>query len=165
MAAAICDPQHWGYDMSTIIAGLAWVELRWLWPLSKPSPMYSGAFRLLAIVRSRWAISAILADCWGRWKIIGMRSTRVRTLNRTLVSVPNTAFAGMNLENYSLRDKILFNPTVQVKRTSPKEQIRHCMRELSEMLANHNDVELGRSPVRISSYNSASFGLRFLRTC
>jgi Mechanosensitive ion channel len=33
------------------------------------------------------------------------------------------------------------------------------MRELGEMLAKHKDVELGPTPVRISTYTSGSFGI------
>ena len=45
---------------------------------------------------------------------IGMRSTRVRTLNRTLMSIPNASFAGMNLENYASRD----NSSIRLYRSS-----------------------------------------------
>ena len=88
-----------------------------------------------------------------------MRSTRIRTLNRSVVSVPNNSFSSLNLENYSLRDKILFNPTLQVKRTTPQDQIRHCMAALGEMLSKNVAVEAGPSPVRLSGLRSASYAL------
>ena len=37
---------------------------------------------------------------------IGLRSTRLRTLDRTIVTVPNADFSNMHLENYTQRDKI-----------------------------------------------------------
>jgi MscS family membrane protein len=90
---------------------------------------------------------------------IGMRSTRVRTLNRTLMSIPNSSFATMNLENYALRDKILFNPTLQIKRGTPKDKIRQAMKTLAEMLANDKRIEVGPSPIRLTSLTAASLGL------
>jgi MscS family membrane protein len=98
-------------------------------------------------------------DLVGTVEDIGMRSTRIRTLNRTVVSVPNNSFSAMNLENYSLRDKMLFNPTLQIKRATPQDQIRHCMAALSEMLSKNQSVQIGSSPIRISSLASASFAL------
>ena len=90
---------------------------------------------------------------------LGVGSTRIRTLSRTVVSIPNNSFAGMNLENYSLRDKILFNPTLQIKRTTPKEQIRHSVIALEEMLKANKSLEVGPSPVRLSALAAASFAL------
>jgi MscS family membrane protein len=90
---------------------------------------------------------------------IGMRSTRVRTLNRTLMSIPNSSFAGMNLENYASRDKILFNPTFQIKRTTPKDKIRQCMSALEELLQSDTHLEAGPSPIRLTNLTAASFAL------
>src|SRR3989338_6334914 len=42
---------------------------------------------------------------------VGLRSTRVRTLDRTIVTVPNGEFAGLQLENFSRRDRIWLPPT------------------------------------------------------
>jgi MscS family membrane protein len=88
---------------------------------------------------------------------IGMRSARVRTLNRTVVSIPNSSFAGMNLENYAVRDKILFNPTFTIKRSTPKDQIRKLLAQLREALSRTALVEVGKAPVRISAFAAASF--------
>jgi MscS family membrane protein len=98
-------------------------------------------------------------DLIGTVEDIGMRSTRIRTLNRTVVSVPNNSFSALNLENYSLRDKILFNPTLQIKRATPQEQIRHCMTALSDMLAKNKSLEVGPTPVRLNALTAASYAL------
>jgi hypothetical protein len=75
------------------------------------------------------------------------------------MSIPNSAFAGMNLENYELRDKILFNPTLQLKRGVAKEKIRHCMGAIEQLLKNDTRMEVGTSPLRLTSLTAASFGL------
>ena len=46
----------------------------------------------------------------GTVQAVGLRSTRIRTLGRTVVSIPNGQLAVMNIENFSLRDKIWFQP-------------------------------------------------------
>jgi MscS family membrane protein len=157
--AAIVILSNWGYDMSTIIAGLGVGGIAVALAAQQTIANVFGGVSIIGDNPVTVGDFGNFGGLMGTVEDIGMRSTRVRTLTRTVVSVPNTAFAGMNLENYSLRDKILFNPTIQVKRASPKEQIRLCMRELSEMLAKHNEVELGPTPVRISSYTSSSFGI------
>src|SRR4051794_30613788 len=88
---------------------------------------------------------------------IGLRSARVRTLSRSIVSIPNAAFAGMNLENYAVRDKILFNPTFAIKRTTPKEQVRELITRVRDLLRAQKAVELSETPVRVSAYSAGSF--------
>jgi MscS family membrane protein len=90
---------------------------------------------------------------------IGMRSTRIRTLNRTLVSVPNAAFAGSNLENYSQRDKILFNPTFQIKRNTPDEQVWQLIESIHGALKKHRSIELVPTPVRLTALTATAFSI------
>jgi MscS family membrane protein len=52
---------------------------------------------------------------------IGLRSTRIRTPDRTVVSIPNAQFATMTLENISGRDKIWFHPTLNLRRDTTSE--------------------------------------------
>jgi MscS family membrane protein len=42
----------------------------------------------------------------GRVEDIGLRSTRLRTVDRTLVTIPNAQFSTLALENLSRRDRI-----------------------------------------------------------
>jgi len=98
-------------------------------------------------------------DLIGTVEDIGMRSTQVRTLNRTIVSIPNATFAGANLENYSVRDKILFNPTFQIKRTTPDEEVWHLIESLHKALEGNKQVELVPTPVRLIGLTAASFSI------
>jgi MscS family membrane protein len=90
---------------------------------------------------------------------IGMRSTRIRTLNRTVVSVPNSAFAGYNLENYSSRDKILFNPTLSIKRTTPEDKVQQLVDALRKILTANHLVECVPTPVRVTGLAAAALSV------
>ena len=98
-------------------------------------------------------------DLIGTVEDIGMRSTRIRTLNRTLVSVPNSAFAGYSLENYSSRAKILFNPTFSIKRTTPEERVRDLVEAIRKMLAANQRVECVPTPVRVTGLTAAALSV------
>ena len=88
-----------------------------------------------------------------------MRSTQVRTLSRTVVSVPNSAFAAANLENYSQRDKILFNPTLQIKRSTPDDEVWRLIYALHKALEGHHAVELVGTPVRLVGLTASAFNI------
>jgi MscS family membrane protein len=75
------------------------------------------------------------------------------------MSIPNSAFAGMNLENYAQRDKILFNPTLQIKRGTSTEKIRALIAAIETLLKNHKDVEVGPSPVRVTGLTATAIAM------
>ncbi len=55
---------------------------------------------------------------------IGLRSTRIRTLDRTIITVPNSQIASASLETLSLRDKFLFHHVVGLRYETTREQLR-----------------------------------------
>ena len=63
-------------------------------------------------------------DREGTVEDIGLRSTRVRTADRTLVTVPNGLFSGMTIENFERRDKMLFHITLNLRRDTTPDQVR-----------------------------------------
>ncbi|MGH9206562.1 MAG: mechanosensitive ion channel family protein, partial [Acidimicrobiales bacterium] len=79
---------------------------------------------------------------------IGLRSTRIRTPDRTIISVPNGQFSTMTLENISRRDKIWFHPTLNLRRDTTSEQLLQVLTSLREILTKHPKVETGAIPVR-----------------
>ncbi len=79
---------------------------------------------------------------------IGLRSTRLRTQERTIVSVPNAQFSSMTLENISGRDKIYFHTTLSLRRDTTSEQMLGVLAAIGRILAEHPKVEEGKTPVR-----------------
>lgn len=157
--AAIVILSNWGYNMTTIIAGLGVGGIAVALAAQQTIANVFGGVSVIGDNPIMVGDFGNFGGLLGTVEDIGMRSTRVRTLSRTSVAIPNSSFAGMNLENYSVRDKILFNPTVQIKRSTPKEQIQHCMEAMRDMLAANKSVEIGPSPIRLSSLSAASFAM------
>ena len=79
---------------------------------------------------------------------IGLRSTRIRTPDRTIVSVPNAQFSSMTLENISGRDKIWFHTTFSLRRDTTSEQLLQVLSSLQGILTGHQKIEAGKTPVR-----------------
>ena len=55
---------------------------------------------------------------------IGLRSTRIRTLDRSVISVPNSQIANMSLETLSARDKFWFHPVVGLRYETTNDQMQ-----------------------------------------
>lgn len=155
--AAILILDNWGFNMTTIIAGLGVGGIAVALAAQQTIANVFGGISVIGDAPVMVGDFGNFGGVIGTVEDIGLRSARIRTLARTLVSIPNSSFAGMNLENYAVRDKILFNPTFTIKRSSSKEQVQRLIQALSDMLRGQKQVEVGPSPVRISAYSAASY--------
>ncbi|MGD0232731.1 MAG: mechanosensitive ion channel family protein, partial [Syntrophorhabdales bacterium] len=88
---------------------------------------------------------------------IGLRSTRIRTLDRTVVSVPNGQLSVMSLENFALRDKIRFHHTLSLQCEASADQLRHVLDGIREVLDSRPEVERGSSQVRLVALRNSAF--------
>jgi MscS family membrane protein len=88
---------------------------------------------------------------------IGLRSTRIRTLDRSIVSVPNSQIANASLESFSARDKFWFHPVVGLCYETTPEQLHTVVNDLRRMLAQHPAVDL--ESVRVRFIRLGSFSL------
>jgi MscS family membrane protein len=155
--AAILILDNWGFNMTTIIAGLGVGGIAVALAAQQTIANVFGGVSVIGDAPVMVGDFGNFGGVVGTIEDIGLRSARVRTLSRSVVSIPNSAFAGMNLENYAVRDKILFNPTFAIKRTTSKEQIRRLLTNLGDTLERSKQVEAGQTPARISGYSAASF--------
>ncbi|RYD21562.1 MAG: mechanosensitive ion channel family protein [Verrucomicrobiaceae bacterium] len=71
---------------------------------------------------------------------IGLRSTRVRTADRTIVTIPNSKLAEMQIENVSARDRILLKATIGLKYETTPVQFRAVLDAVRELLGHHQDI-------------------------
>jgi MscS family membrane protein len=159
VAATIIVLDNWGYNMTTMIAGLGVGGIAIALAAQTTIANVFGGVSVIGDSPVMLGDFGNFGGVLGTVEDIGMRSTRVRTLNRTVMSIPNNSFAGMNLENYALRDKILFNPTLQIKRATPKNKIREAIQSLHDLLKADPRIEPGPSPIRLTGLTAASFAL------
>jgi len=87
-------------------------------------------------------------DQVGTVEEIGLRSTRIRSLDRTIVSIPNAEFSQMQLNNFEKRDMILWKTKLELRRETTTEQLRCVVAKFREMLISHPKVSPG--PARVS---------------
>jgi MscS family membrane protein len=90
---------------------------------------------------------------------IGLRSTRIRTLKRTVVSVPNGQLALMSLENFTMRDKIWFHHTLHLRYETTADQLRYLLAEIRKMLYEHSKVESPSARIRFIGFGNSSLDL------
>jgi MscS family membrane protein len=90
---------------------------------------------------------------------IGLRSTRIRTLDRTLVTVPNGSFSTMTLENFDRRDKTLFHVTLNLRRDTTPDQMRTLLQSITKLLKDNPKFETGPLPVHFAGIGAYSLDI------
>ncbi|WP_337995477.1 mechanosensitive ion channel family protein [Oleispirillum naphthae] len=90
---------------------------------------------------------------------IGMRSTRIRTLDRTVITVPNGEFSALQIENFAVRDKFWFHPTLSLRYETTPDQMRYLLVELRAMLYGHPRVDPDPARVRFTGLGADSLSI------
>jgi MscS family membrane protein len=95
-------------------------------------------------------------DQIGTVEEIGLRSTRIRTLERTVVTVPNAELCQMELDNFMVRDRRLLRTTLQLRYETTPDQMRFILAKLRELLLGHPMVSPDPARVRFTGYGDYS---------
>ncbi len=126
-----------------------------------------GGFILFIDKPVRVGDRCIFGDKEGFVERIGLRSTRIRTLKDTLLSIPNAEFSQLQLENISRRRLTLYQTVLGLRYETTAEQIRYVLTRLREMLVGHPMVAPLRLRVRFLRFGEYSLDLEifaYLRT-
>jgi len=93
----------------------------------------------------------------GTVESIGMRSTRLRTGERTIVTIPNGQFSSANIENYAHRDRFLFDPVFEFRMQTTPDQLRFLLVEIRTLLYAHAGVNPDPAKVRFTGLTDKGF--------
>ena len=93
---------------------------------------------------------------YGTVEEIGLRSTRLRKFDDTLVSVPNADFSQRELTNYARRRRWLYETTLRLRYETNPEQLRFVIAKLREMLLGHPKVSPDWLHVRFHDFGDYS---------
>jgi MscS family membrane protein len=87
---------------------------------------------------------------------IGLRSTRIRGLDRTVTTIPNAEFSNMHIVNFTQRDQRLLQTTLQLRYETTMEQMRYILAKLGELFLGHPMVTPYPARVRFIGYRAYS---------
>jgi MscS family membrane protein len=139
-----------GFNMSTALAGLGIGGLAIGFGAQQTIANLFGGVSVLGDEVFRVGDTCKFGDRTGTIEDIGLRSTRIRTEERTLVAIPNGTVATINLENLSRRDKILFKTTLGMRPETKADHMRYVLAELRRLLYSHPKVETQTVRVRLT---------------
>ncbi|RYZ72882.1 MAG: mechanosensitive ion channel family protein, partial [Proteobacteria bacterium] len=148
-----------GFDVTAIIAGLGIGGVAIALAGQKTIENLFGGISIIMDQPVRVGDFGKFGDVRGTVEDIGLRSTKVRTLDRTLVSIPNAEFSHMTLENFEKRDKFRWNATLGIRMDASTDQIRLLLMLIKELMLAHPMVYKDPARVRFISFGPSSLNL------
>lgn len=148
-----------GYDMSTILAGLGVGSLAVALAAQKTLENLIGAITLYSARPVSAGDLCRFGDVVGIVEEIGLRSTIIRTLDRSMVVIPNSVFSSAEIENFSQRDRIRFYRHFRIQVPTP-DQMRSILAAVRELLKSHEQVLDDTASVRFENIVDGNAVLR-----
>jgi MscS family membrane protein len=149
----------WGYNTTTILAGVGVGGLAVALAAQKTIENLFGGVSLISDRAVLVGDFCQFGGQLGTVEDIGLRSTRIRTLDRTVVTIPNSQFSTMALENFSKRDRMRFHPLLRLHRDTAPAQIRQMMSAVERILRSDPMVDPTDVPLRFTQIASDSYVL------
>jgi MscS family membrane protein len=136
-----------GYDMSTVIAGLGVGSLAVALAAQKTLENVIGAITIYTARPIKPGDFCRFGTTVGTVEEIGLRSTLIRTLARTLVSIPNAVFSADEVENFSERDRIRYFRYLRLE-IPDAERMRTLLEQLRRFFEGHERIQADTVSVR-----------------
>ena len=151
--------QNFGFNVTGIVAGLGVGGLAVALAAQETVKNFFGGVALIADQPVRVGDFCRFGDKVGTVEDISLWSTRIRTLDRTVISIPNAIFVGMQLKNFAKRDRIWLHPTIGLRYETSADQLRYVLVEIKRMLLAHPKVDPDPARIRFTNFNAYSLDL------
>nr|MCU0627640.1 mechanosensitive ion channel family protein [Gemmatimonadaceae bacterium] len=146
-----------GYPVGTVLAGLGIGGIAVALAAQKTIENLFGSLSLAADRSFRIGDWVAVDGISGTVEQIGLRSTAIRTLGRTVVRIPNGKLADMRIENHGLRDRFVLDTTLRLSRDTTLEQLRAVTAQWEHAVRTHPHVIADGITVRLVALGEGSF--------
>ena len=151
--------QNLGFNVTGILAGLGIGGLAVALGAQKTLENVFGGVALTVDRPIRVGDACKFGDKTGTVEDVGLRSTRVRTLDGTVISVPNAELASIEIENLTIRDRFRLFAVLGLRHETTAGQMRRLLGEISAALAVHPKVEADQLRVRFTGFGASSLDI------
>ncbi|MFO1048171.1 MAG: mechanosensitive ion channel [Geminicoccaceae bacterium] len=148
-----------GLSITPILAGLGVGGLAVALAIRPTLENLVGGFVLFADKPVRVGEFCAFGDKMGTVEEIGLRSTQLRGVDRTVITVPNADFAQMQIVNFTRRDMNLFQAKIGVRYETTPDQLRFVSAKIRKLLIQHEKVSPDPARVRFTEFADSSLVL------
>ena len=145
-----------GINLTAVVAGLGIGGIAVAFAAQKTIENFFGGLFLVWDKPVRLGDYCKAGEHAGTVEHIGLRSTLIRTLNRTVVSIPNGQLSSISVENFTLRDRFLFRHTLNLRYETTADQLRFLLTSIRELLYRHPRVDSSTARARLVAFGASS---------
>jgi MscS family membrane protein len=95
-----------------------------------------------------------IGNAAGTVEDIGMRSTRIRTNDKTLITIPNGDLSNQIIENYARRNRFLINKKLSLRYDTKSDQVRQMVERTTKILEAEETISNDPRPVRFIGFSA-----------
>jgi len=151
-----------GYNISSLLAGLGIGGLAVALGLQDTLSNFFGSISIFADRPFIVGDMVKIGDIQGTVEEIGFRSTRIRTLEATLVSIPNKTVANSIIDNLSRRSKRRVEQTIGLTYSTTVEQIEKVVSSIREIISRDEEVDPELVLVNFSNFGDSSLDITII---
>jgi MscS family membrane protein len=151
--------QTLGVPVLSLIAGLGIGGLAIALAIRPTLENLIGGFVLFVDKPVRVGDYCSFGDKQGTVEKIGVRSTQVRSVDRTLISIPNSQFVDMQLINWARCDQMMITHTLGLRYETEPDQLRYVLAKIREMFHSHPRIDSDTIRVRFTGYGASSLDI------
>lgn len=154
--------QQWGYDVTSLIAGLGLGGLAFALAAQQTLANLFGS--LMIFTDRPFTLGDWIKTSHGEGVVeeIGLRSTKIRTFTKSLISVPNADIASAPVENFAYMNLRRLKTTIGLTYSTTPEQVEYIVEGIKDLIRAEegmyqeafyvNFVEFGGSSLDIMIY-------------
>ena len=98
-------------------------------------------------------------DKEGTVEHIGWRATRIRTRERSVLTIPNAEFSKLQIDNRGLRDRILYKTILNLRLETTSEQLNSVLFRIKENLQENKSIDKDPARARLVSIGPYSLDI------
>ncbi len=145
-----------GVQVAGIIAGLGIGGVAVAFAGQKTLENLFGSFMIGVDQPLRIGDFVKVEDLQGTVEAIGLRSTRIRTFDRTVVTIPNGKLSDTRIENFAARDRIRLHTKIGIVYSTKPETVRAILGKMRQYLSERPEVFPDTILVHLTSFGDSA---------
>ncbi len=151
-----------GVPVNSVVAGLGIGGIAIAFAAQKTVENFFGAVSIGVDQPLRVGDFVRAGGVEGTVEKVGLRSTRIRTLDRTLVTIPNGKLADMQIESFAERDRIRLAATLALQYGATAAQLRQVVTGTEELLRAHPKIWPDTVVVRLAAFAESAVSVELM---
>ncbi len=155
LIVAIALLTHAGVNVSGLIAGLGIGGIALALAAQKTLADLFGGLSIVMRGAVRVGDFCQIDGVMGTVEDIGISALNMRTLDRSMVSIPNAKVAAVNFENFQLRDRYWLHQVFTLRSDTPHDVVKIVLDDILQMLMSRPEVDQDSARVRLINLTPA----------